>query len=360
MSETQQFIKNIQEFAQNIIDTLREPLLVLDLDLRVQSANRAFYHTFQVEAEETMGRRVYNLGDGQWDIFALRRLLEEIIPENTNFNDFLVEHEFPYIGHKTMLLNARRVFRPDNQAELLILAIEDVTERTGDQQRIQQYHIDLELQRQEMKEANTELKKVNAEMERANAEMGKLNTELAALATTDGLTGLHNHRNFQERLATEVSRAARHTTPLSLIMLDVDNFKPYNDTHGHPAGDDVLKAVAHALQECARDTDTVARYGGEEFVLVLPQTDMEGAAAFAERLRIAVESHSWPVESITASFGVAILWQEEGGAELIASADGALYRAKESGRNRVICAPGPTSITGTAPADLPSGAVPSA
>ena len=345
MSETQQFVKDIQGFAQNIVDTLREPLLILDPKLRVQSASRAFYRTFQVEAEETMGYCLYDLGNGQWHAPALQILLEEIIPNNTTLNDFLIEHDFPHIGHKAMLLNARKVFRFDGQAELLILVIEDVTDQKQDERRIQQYNLVSEVQKQELRKTNANLEKANAELERANAEMsklnaemGKLNAELAALASIDGLTGLHNHRNFQVRLAEEVSRAIRHVTPLSLIMLDVDNFKPYNDSYGHPAGDDVLKAVAYALQECARDTDTVARYGGEEFVLVLPQTDMEGAAAFAERLRIAVENHSWPMQAITASFGVAVLWQEEGGAELIASADGALYRAKASGRNRVTCA----------------------
>ena len=120
---------------------------------------------------------------------------------------------------------------------------------------------------------------------------------------------------------------------------------------GHSAGDDVLRTVAFTLQKCARDTDTLARYDSEKFVFMLPQTNINFAATFAERLRVAVESYAWPMEAMTASFGVASFWLEEGGAELIASADGALYRAKASGRNRVICAAGLTFATKTASVD---------
>ena len=114
-----------KELAQHIIDTIREPLLVLQEDLRVQSVNRAFYDTFQVERAETEGRMVYDLGNSQWDIPELRRLLSEILPNNSFFEGFEVEHEFPTIGHRVMLLNARRI----DHLQLILLAIEDITER---------------------------------------------------------------------------------------------------------------------------------------------------------------------------------------------------------------------------------------
>ncbi len=199
----------------------------------------------------------------------------------------------------------------------------DVTERMRAEERVNDHVVILEFQ---------ELQK--NELEKANA-------ELASLATTDGLTGLKNHRAFQERLAEEVSRSARYGTPLSLILLDVDRFKHYNDAHGHPAGDAVLMAVASILQQSARETDLVARYGGEEFVLILPQTDLDGASAFAERLRVSVEGHSWPVRAVTASFGVASLRLEDCGSDVIARADEALYRSKAAGRNRVTSSAGP-------------------
>jgi signal transduction histidine kinase len=119
---------DIQNFAQNIVDTVREPLLILDASLRVRSANRAFYQTFLVSPEETENRLIYELGNGQWDIAALRTLLEDIVPQSSVFNDFELEHEFPAIGRKVMLLNARKL-RPGDHAEFLVLAMEDVTER---------------------------------------------------------------------------------------------------------------------------------------------------------------------------------------------------------------------------------------
>ena len=115
--------------ADSIVDTVRESLLILDPGLRVRGANRSFYQAFKVEPEDTEGRLVYELGNHQWDIPALRKLLEEILPQNTAFNDFEISHHFRTIGHKVMLLNARRVCRADNHTESILLAIEDITER---------------------------------------------------------------------------------------------------------------------------------------------------------------------------------------------------------------------------------------
>ena len=121
-------LKAIETFAQNIVDTVREPLLMLDTTLRVHSANRAFYQTFHVSPEETETRLIYELGNGQWDIPALRTLLEDIVPKNSVFSDFELEHIFPVIGRRVMLLNARQL-KAGNHGELLVLAMEDVTER---------------------------------------------------------------------------------------------------------------------------------------------------------------------------------------------------------------------------------------
>lgn len=121
-------VEDVQSFAQNIVDTVREPLLILDANLCIRSANRAFYQTFQVSARETENQLIYELGNGQWDIPALRTLLEDIIPQQSAFDDFEIAHDFPTIGPKVMLLNARRL-RPGDHTEFLVLAIEDVTER---------------------------------------------------------------------------------------------------------------------------------------------------------------------------------------------------------------------------------------
>src|ERR1700684_45699 len=121
-------VEDIQNYAMNIVDTVREPLLILDTTLRVQSANRAFYQTFHVSPDETEDRLIYELGNGQWDIPVLRTLLEDIVPKSSVFNDFQLEHDFPEIGRRVMLLNARKL-QAGHHGELLVLAMEDVTER---------------------------------------------------------------------------------------------------------------------------------------------------------------------------------------------------------------------------------------
>ncbi len=124
MRSQKPLVADIQNFAQNIVDTVREPLLILDADLRVRSANQAFYQAFHVSPEETEDCLIYELGNGQWDIPALRILLENIIPQKSVFNDYEIEHDFPAIGPKIMLLNAREL-RPGDHAEFLVLALED-------------------------------------------------------------------------------------------------------------------------------------------------------------------------------------------------------------------------------------------
>src|SRR5947199_5771964 len=121
-------VEDIQNYALNIVDTVREPLLILDTTLRVRFANRAFYQTFHVSAEETENRLIYELGNGQWDIPALRTLLEDVVPKSSVFNDFELEHTFPVIGRRVMLLNARKL-QAGRHGELLVLAMEDVTAR---------------------------------------------------------------------------------------------------------------------------------------------------------------------------------------------------------------------------------------
>src|SRR5687768_4672262 len=133
LKKVQPLVADINNFAQDVFDTVREPLLVLDAALRVRSANTSFYQTFHVAAKETENRLIYELGNGQWDIPALRTLLEDIVPRSSVFNDFVLEHDFPEIGRRTMLLNARKL-----HAELVLLAMEDVTERRRAQNLLDQ------------------------------------------------------------------------------------------------------------------------------------------------------------------------------------------------------------------------------
>jgi nitrogen-specific signal transduction histidine kinase len=120
-------VETIQNFAQNIVDTVREPLLMLDTTLRVQSANRAFYQTFHVSREETENHLIYELGNGQWDIPKLRALLEEILPRNASLEDFDVEHNFPVLGLRRMKLDARRIALKGDKQQLILLSIRDET-----------------------------------------------------------------------------------------------------------------------------------------------------------------------------------------------------------------------------------------
>lgn len=129
-----------QAYAQSIVETVREPLVVLDADLRVVSANRSFYQTFQVSGAETENHLLYELGSGQWDLPALRQVLEDILPKNSHFHDLEVSQDFPGIGPKTMLLNARKLYRPGNHVLLILLAIEDITERKEAQAQLQAAH----------------------------------------------------------------------------------------------------------------------------------------------------------------------------------------------------------------------------
>jgi diguanylate cyclase (GGDEF)-like protein len=168
-----------------------------------------------------------------------------------------------------------------------------------------------------------------------------LHEQVQRQAVTDELTGLANHRRFQEVLAAELAGARRDGQTTGLVMLDVDNFKKVNDKHGHPQGDEVLKALARVLRETSREVDHPARYGGEEMAIVLHNTDLAGAFNAAERVRTAIESLRVPRLGggrslrVTASFGVAAGATEDN-QDLIAAADKALYEAKAGGRNQTV------------------------
>jgi len=164
---------------------------------------------------------------------------------------------------------------------------------------------------------------------------------MVAAATTDGMTGLTNHRTFKERAADALARAARSRRPVTLLLTDIDHFKQVNDTHGHPVGDEVIKAVARVLSRSARNVDIVARYGGEEFAVLLEEADVDAAVVIANRIREAVKALAFDGAhgpfSVSISLGAA---QFDGGdlTALIDEADQALYAAKRAGRDRVCVA----------------------
>jgi len=180
------------------------------------------------------------------------------------------------------------------------------------------------------------------ELEQKNNQLKKANKTLKWLARRDGLTGLYNHRYFQEILHAELTRAVRYKQYFSVVFLDLDYFKQYNDTHGHQKGDQLLRILAKVLGSCLRESDYLARYGGEEFTIILPSTTKGEALAVAEKIRGRVERYPFtgretqPKGCVTVSIGIST-FPENGkdNASLMENADEALYQAKNSGRNRV-------------------------
>lgn len=187
-------------------------------------------------------------------------------------------------------------------------------------------------------------KRREAELEALTQALEAANEKLRELSRTDPLTGLANRRVFEETLKREFSRARRHKRPLALLMLDVDRFKRFNDTYGHPAGDACLAQVAQVLKEAlVRPSDLVARYGGEEFAIVLPETPPHGAKTVSREIldgvrRLAIPHRELPWGVVTVSIGVAACLERfpETPGALVELADQALYRAKEDGRNRMV------------------------
>lgn len=285
------------QIFEGIVETIREPLLVLDRDLRVVTVSRSFYEFFKVKPEETVGQFIYDLGDKQWDISKLRELLETILPQQTAFDNYEVEHDFVTIGRRTLLLNARQIEQEVGKERIILLAIEDITERKKYEEKIQQ------------------------------------------MAFHDSLTGLPNRKLFSDRLGIVLAQAKRNKKKVGIVMLDLDNFKDVNDTLGHDVGDTLLKAVAERLSGTLRKSDTVARFGGDEFVLIFPDMEViEEAIQVVQKIidrfhkPFLIDTHQLVV---TTSIGIAV-YPNDGMDEeiLMKNADIAMYQAKQAGRAR--------------------------
>ena len=214
------------------------------------------------------------------------------------------------------------------------------------QRILQEANIRLSVLNLDYEQMNKELVEAKASLETLMKELQEKNETLKTLADTDGLTGVYNNRFFQNAFDRELSRSTRNKTYLSLVLIDIDHFKKFNDTYGHLVGDFVLAEFSRVLGSNLREYDTLARYGGEEFVVILPETSLEDALVVADKLRAAVEAEVLREGSkeyrVTASFGVScfnpLAERPYSKTELIKKADEGLYEAKDNGRNQVAVA----------------------
>ena len=331
MEET---LRASQRFAESITNHSTSIIFVFDLDTMsnvYSNRNVGEFLGYSVAQVQAMGR----------DLLSIMLHPEDLPRVQSHFGQFadkadgeVIEMEYRArhaSGEWRWIWNREVVFkrRPDGTPCQIMGTAQDITARKRDEEAVRQ--------------AEQQVRDYAVVLEAKMRELEAVNEELERLATTDGLTGLMNHRTFQERLRQEFTRATRYGTPLSLLLLDVDHFKQFNDTFGHPAGDAVLKSVSQVLRMTARHTDLVARYGGEEFVLVLPQTDSHGATVIAERVRVAIAAASWDLRAVTVSIGVSTLALDTPDPSvLIARADQALYHSKAAGRDRVTHGQTPT------------------
>lgn len=303
-------------FVGQLMESLSVPVFVLDTHARVTIWNRACEHLTGVAATEVLGttdhwRSFYDVQRPTLADLVLRTRGEpartgeptDITTDNGRTQPGLsIESwcDMPRAGRRRYLAaDASPIFGANGQLSAVVETLRDLTDEKMAQAALEQ------------------------------------------LATRDGLTGLANRRCFDDTLEAEWARALRQMQPLSLLMVDVDNFKAYNDAHGHLGGDECLKRVARAVASEMRANDLVARYGGEEFAVVLPNQSLKGAAIVAERIRSRVEQLQLPccfaAGHVTVSIGAAtaIAGPDNHANQLVAIADAALYRAKHLGRNRI-------------------------
>jgi diguanylate cyclase (GGDEF)-like protein/PAS domain S-box-containing protein len=298
-------------FAHQLMETLAIPVFVLDAEARVVMWNRACEALTGVAAEEVIGTRDHwrsffdephpTLADL---VLEERAEVPQLHPRQPLSGRLSAEIwcDMPRRGRRRYLAaDASAIYDERGRLSAVVETLRDITEEKMAQAALEQ------------------------------------------LATRDGLTGLANRRCFDDTLHAEWARALRQRQPLSLLMVDVDNFKAFNDAHGHLGGDECLKRIAAAVAGEMRVNDLVARFGGEEFAVILPNQSLKGAATVAERIRIRVEGMGLPEglaasgQRVTVSIGAAtaIASPDHCANDLVATADAALYRAKHMGRNRI-------------------------
>lgn len=309
-----------QRFAQ-LFSEMPAACFTYDRDGVILDWNTECTRLYGFSAEQVIGKTIYELICHPEEVEATREAIQQVFSgkslRNLEWQDRTLDGQTRWI-----LCNTFPLHEMDGRVAFGISANIDITERKRQEQLIQEQRDELEAQ--------------NATLHLLTARLSEAHAKLEQMAATDALTGLPNHRVFRERLWREYLWSLEHDEPLSLVMLDVDHFKHFNDTYGHQAGDEVLRKVAMVLQQQCQSGFFVARYGGEEFAVILPQTDIPSAMAFAEQLREAIARIPCCYRPITASFGVSTLDLHTLNPDsLIEEADQSLYASKRNGRNRV-------------------------
>lgn len=228
------------------------------------------------------------------------------------------------VGTLSVIDQQPRQLNPEQQSALLALSRQVVAQ------------VELTHAVEELRNNTAQLRTYQSQLEEYHQKLELTNARLRTLSVTDDLTGLNNRFSFEEALRNEFEQAAATGAQLSLLFLDADHFKFYNDEFGHPAGDDALRFIARYLKESMRQQDFVARIGGDEFVIILPGAARESACMLAERCRRNLASATWPKRPLTVSIGISSLEARDiDSHRLVDEADQALYRAKATGRNQV-------------------------
>lgn len=301
-----------------ILDSIKDAFVTLDRNLVYRYVNKTAASWFGASVEDIVGRGLVEVTpslEGTEFVSRIQNVLDSGVAD---------AFEFGFEDSGTWL-----EFRVYPSEEGVSVFYNDITAR-------KQYDETIRRQQEQLEETMRQLSDTSVVLEHQRLELEQANLHLQELATTDGLTGLLNHRAMQEELRSAVAKSSTWGTPVSVALLDVDHFKKYNDAFGHQEGDKVLKEVARLLRASVRDGDIVTRYGGEEFCVVFPDTSEADALAVSERLRANIEQAKWDHRQVTVSIGVSTGIGVRDSQSLIKQADQALYQAKAAGRNRVL------------------------
>jgi diguanylate cyclase (GGDEF)-like protein/PAS domain S-box-containing protein len=315
--DAEQRARSANEKVGAILDSIKDAFVTVDRDLRYRYVNNTAAEWLGLDPKQIIGKSLTEISPdlkGSDFIERIGRLTES--EEGESF-----EH---YFEEARVWLE----FRVYPSEEGVSIFYNDITVRKSDEDTIRRQREQLEMTMLKLNDNTVLLEQQRLELEEANANLQKL-------ATTDGLTGLRNHRAMQDALTLTVQGSARKKLPVSVALLDVDHFKKFNDSFGHQAGDVVLREVARILSESVREGDIVARYGGEEFCVILPDTNEADALVVCERIRASVEGAPWVQRPVTISVGVSTAVDVHDTQEFIKQADEALYEAKAGGRNCV-------------------------